>query len=283
MTSQYGFSMKLRAARRYLARAGFLSLALPLLVLGQDQPALNQNCVVSILNRNVQVAADGSWYLPNVPSNFGPVRARATCVQGGTTVFGQSSVFTVVPNGYVDLQNSVQLGNTTPIPTSLTVTAPETTLTSAGASVQLAVTVPGANGNAQDVTAASAGTLYRVSNPALATISADGLVTAQQSGTVLVQATNEGTQGILLLHILFGGESGGSGTNIPQTPEQLAAALSSLEVKPSSFTLYENPLATVVTERLQVLGHLSDGQTTILRHIERHGRGAGRSDPGNGC
>jgi len=238
---------------------------------------------VSILNRNVQVAADGSWYLPNVPSNFGPVRARATCVQGGATVFGQSPLFTVVPNGYVDLQNTVQLGNTTPIPTSLTVTAPETTLTSAGASVQLTVTVPGANGNSQDVTAASAGTLYRVSNPALATISADGLVTAQQAGTVLVQATNEGTQGILLLHILFGGESGGSGTNIPQTPADLAAALSSIEVKPSSFTLYENPLATVVTEQVQVLGHLSDGQTTILRHIERHGRGAGRSDPGNGC
>ncbi len=247
---------------RSLAPAAALSLVFPLVGHAQSGVQLNQNCVVSILNRNVQVAADGSWYLPNVPSNFGPVRARATCVQGGATLFGQSPLFTVVPNGYIDLQNTVQLGNTTPIPTSLTVTAPETTLTSAGATVQLSVTVPGANGNSQDVTAASAGTLYRVSNPALATISADGLVTAQQSGTVLVQATNEGTQGILLLHVLFGGESGGSGTNIPQTPDQLAAALSSIEVKPSSFTLYENPL-TVVSEPLQVLGHLSDGQTTI--------------------
>ena len=178
MEPRHGLGSTRLAAWRASAEATLLTLALPLLVFGQDQGQLNQNCVVSIFNRNVQVAADGSWYLPNVPSNFGPVRARATCVQGGATVFGQSSVFTVVPDGYVDLQNTVQLGNTTPIPTSLTVTAPETTLTSAGESVQLSVTVPDANGNPQDVTAASAGALYRVSNPALATISADGLVTA---------------------------------------------------------------------------------------------------------
>jgi len=34
---------------------------------------LNQNCVVSVLNRNVQVNADGTWVLPNIPANFGSV------------------------------------------------------------------------------------------------------------------------------------------------------------------------------------------------------------------
>ena len=29
---------------------------------------LDQQCVVSILNRTVQVAADGGWSMPNVPS-----------------------------------------------------------------------------------------------------------------------------------------------------------------------------------------------------------------------
>ena len=39
---------------------------------------LNQNCTVSVLNRNVPVNADGTWVLPNVPANFGTVKARAT-------------------------------------------------------------------------------------------------------------------------------------------------------------------------------------------------------------
>jgi hypothetical protein len=33
------------------------------------QAALNETCVVSVLNRTVQVKADGSWVLPNIPAN----------------------------------------------------------------------------------------------------------------------------------------------------------------------------------------------------------------------
>ena len=43
------------------------------------QPVLNEHCVVSILNRTAQVRPDGTWQVPNVPTNFGLVRARATC------------------------------------------------------------------------------------------------------------------------------------------------------------------------------------------------------------
>jgi hypothetical protein len=49
---------------------------------------LDENCVVSILNRTVQVSTDGGWSMPNVPSQMGRVRARATCVQGGKTISG---------------------------------------------------------------------------------------------------------------------------------------------------------------------------------------------------
>src|SRR5260370_6844418 len=38
---------------------------------------LNQSCVVSVLTRNVQVNADGTWVLPNIPANFGPVTPKA--------------------------------------------------------------------------------------------------------------------------------------------------------------------------------------------------------------
>src|ERR1017187_7371103 len=99
-----------------VAMAGALLLALCSSAAGQ----LNQNCTVSVLNRNVQVNADGSWVLPNIPANFGPVKARATCVQNGVTVFGESAFFTVPSNGAVNLP-AITLGTTTPIPTSLAI------------------------------------------------------------------------------------------------------------------------------------------------------------------
>ena len=149
-----------------------LALASALSASGQT---LNQNCVVAVLNRTVQVNTDGSWVLPNIPANFGNVRARATCVQNGLTTFGQSDLFTIKAN----LMNAIppiQIGSTTPIPTSISISSPVSTLSLAGQTVQLAVTASYATGNPQDVTAASAGTIYNISNPAIATVSAGGLV-----------------------------------------------------------------------------------------------------------
>src|SRR5437870_13526677 len=64
---------------------------------------LNENCTVSVLNRNVRVNPDGTWVLPNVPANFGPVRARATCIIDGRTISGESEPFLVPPNGAVNV------------------------------------------------------------------------------------------------------------------------------------------------------------------------------------
>ena len=56
---------------------------------------LNENCTVSVLNRNVRVQPDGTWVLPNIPANQGRVRARAICIRNGVTQQGQSSLFNV--------------------------------------------------------------------------------------------------------------------------------------------------------------------------------------------
>ena len=91
---------------------------------------LNQNCIVSVLNRSVPVNPDGSWVLPNIPANFGQVKARATCVQNGQTIFGESAFFSVPANSAVNLP-AITLGTTTPIPVSLSVGPSGTTLTTA--------------------------------------------------------------------------------------------------------------------------------------------------------
>ena len=174
---------------------------------------LDQTCTISVLNRNVPVNPDGTWVLANIPANFGRVRARANCIQNGITVTGESDLFLVPPNGSVTLI-PITLGSTTPIPTSLTVTAPATQLTTVGATVQLQATASYATDPVKDVTAGSAGTDYTISNSAIATITPDGLVTAVSSGTVVIQATNDGASGILSLQVVLGGASHGG---IPDT------------------------------------------------------------------
>jgi hypothetical protein len=72
---------------------------------------LNQNWTVSVLNRTVRVNSDGSWVLPNIPTNFGPVKARVTRVRNGVTTFGESAFFTVPANGAANLPDVV-LGRT---------------------------------------------------------------------------------------------------------------------------------------------------------------------------
>lgn len=192
------------------------SVTIGLLAAGASHAQLNENCVVSVLNRNVQVQPDGTWVLPNIPANFGSLRARATCVQNGITSYGESPAFAIPVNGSVNLP-PITLGPTTPIPTQVRVSAPATTLTSLGATVQLRVmaTYPG-GGPLVDIT--GIGTGYTVSNPQIATITAGGLVTAVRSGVVVVQAIKEGTQGILSLRVSpAGADSDGDG--IPDDDE----------------------------------------------------------------
>src|SRR5258706_6911416 len=84
---------------------------------------VTENCTVSVLNRTVTANADGTWVLPNVPANFGPVRARVTCIVNGQTISGESEPFVIPANGVVNIPK-ISFGQTTPIPTALTVVAP---------------------------------------------------------------------------------------------------------------------------------------------------------------
>jgi hypothetical protein len=189
-----------------IVRAVRVCVALALVVCAardaQAQTQLNQNCIVSVLNRNTQVNADGSWVLPNVPAGFGLVRARASCLVDGKTVTGESDLFTVPPNGVVNLK-PITFGQTTPIPLSITLTAATQTLTQAGALLPLEAFAIYPDGTTRNVSAASTGTQYTVSNQTIATVSGDGQLQALTSGTVIVQATLEGASGLLSIHVVL--------------------------------------------------------------------------------
>lgn len=188
------------------------TLPLLFLVTAHAAAQLNQNCTVSVLNRNVQVNADGSWVLPNIPANFGPVKARATCVQNGQTISGESAYFTVTSNTAVNLPDII-LGSATPIPVSLTVTPASAIMNAIGQTTQLTVTALYPDSSTRNV-AGAPGITYTTSNPAIASISPTGLVTAVASGTVVIQATLDGASGIVTARItLSSRDTDGDGIN----------------------------------------------------------------------
>lgn len=171
---------------------------------------LDDSCVVSTLNRTALVQPDGSWVLPNVPAGAGQVRIRATCVGDGLTRSGQSDFFLVPESGVIRIPE-ISFVSLTPIPVELDLSAPSTLLTSIGQEIQLTAVARYGDGATADLTAAATGTGYTSSNPAIATVSPEGLVTARVSGTVLISALNEGALGVLRLQVVLSGDSDGDG------------------------------------------------------------------------
>jgi len=196
-----------------IAAIGFFLLCATHSALAQ----LNQDCTVSVLNRTVQVNPDGSWVLPNIPANFGQVKARATCVRNGVTTSGESDFFRITSNR-MNAIPPIILGSSTQIPTSLSVAPANPSLTALGQTLQLVVNATYPDNSTKDVSAASTGTTYTTSNPAIANVGANGLLTAVTSGTVVIQATNDGATGIITAHVTLSGvDSDGDG--IPDDAE----------------------------------------------------------------
>ena len=179
-----------------------------------DPPApagdLDENCVVSILNRSVRVRPDGSWALGNIPSSQPSVRARATCLDEGQVRAGQSQLVALPPSGAVD-QVEISFASTVPVPASLRLLSPVAELTSIGETATLRAIATYPDGTTADVTTSESGTRYRSSNPAVAEVSADGVVTAISSGVVLLSALNEGTLSVTRLLVTLSGDSDGDG------------------------------------------------------------------------
>lgn len=205
-------------SRRFANVVRGLACATLVMLFGHSaQAQLDENCTVSVLNRTVRVNHDGTWVLPNVPANFGRVRARATCVRNGVTTSGESDFFIVPANGSVDIPPII-MGSTSQVPTALTIAPTIPTLNTAGQTLALTVTAKYPDDSTKNVSAAAAGTNYTTSNPAIATVSADGILTAVASGTVVVQATNDGAAGIITARVILSGTDS-DGDGIPDDAE----------------------------------------------------------------
>ena len=77
-------------------------------------------------------------------------------------------------------------------PLNLKTETPHLRLTREGATAQLRVSADFSDGQTRVVTSAAAGTVYASSDPTIATVSPDGLVTALANGEALITASNKG-------------------------------------------------------------------------------------------
>ena len=214
-------------------------------------PRLNEDCVAAVLNRTVQVSSDGTFALGNVPVPVGAFRVRIVCELEGRIQRAQSQFVLGVPNGVTPL-GPISFGVTDPIPVSLAITSPATVLTPTANGAQLVTTGILADGTRIDLTLSDTGTFYLASNPAIATVSANGFVNAVSSGTVLVTATNEGVIATISLSVNLTQDADGDGiTDDFEQANAVNPGGTNLARLPG--TTVASPAATCPNERLTAI------------------------------
>lgn len=172
---------------------------------------LDQNCTVTILNISVPVDPEGTFAIPNVPVDQNLHRVRATCHEpDGSTLQGQSDLALLVTNGVTDF-GPISLNEVKPIPVALQINPNNSTIDVAGDTVAFSVTCIFPDGSSEDCSTAQSGTTYMASNLFICTVSADGLVTAGESGTCIVTVNNEGVVAGAIVHVGGGNDTDGDG------------------------------------------------------------------------
>lgn len=217
-TSGVGGKDKRYGLNRILAAVVFLAAwtgAHPLASAQSSTPQLGSNCTASLLNRTVQVNADGTFAIGNIPSNpqsLYRVRARCTLADG-SIIQGQSAFLNLSgPSDSIDI-GPIDFDNFTypPVSLNLTIAEGETSLSTVGQNFHLVAVASYLDGTQQSVIYADSGTTYVSSNPAVATVDPTGLVTAISAGNVTFTALNEGIAATVQIQVLIAKDTDGDG------------------------------------------------------------------------
>jgi len=176
----------------------------------QTTPRPGEVCTVQVLNQTVPVKPDGSWKVSNIPATGDRIRARLVCDDGVIVRTGQGPLMRVTTNRSVGL-SPIEFGPSDPAPDALEISGVPAVVAQSGAQMQLTVTGSFPNGVTEDVTATETGTDYFSTNPAALHVSEDGLLTALQSGNVLVTVTNQGITAAISVKVQLGADSDGDG------------------------------------------------------------------------
>ncbi len=179
---------------------------------GQAFPKMDETWTVMVNGQTVQVGPDGSFRIPNVsaPDQFGSggpgtppdfvsddvLRVIGISTAGETTRYAYSEPFQFAAGQAFNVGQMTITDTAPPFPQTIMAAIDEPVLTELGVTTSLRVTGTLIDGSEIDVSLREAGTTYRTSNPAVATIDQDGTVTAQGAGTAFLTALNEGATSV---------------------------------------------------------------------------------------
>jgi len=165
-----------------------------------ESPRLNENCTAAIQNRAVQISPDGTFVIPNVPSDPGFYRVRVTCKNPDGVTSGASEYLVLVANGETSI-HQITLGTVAPPPVFIQLSAPTTNINTTGQITQLTVTGTLPDGSTKDFTTQAQGTFYQSSNPQIASVTSAGLVTGVSRGVAFITARNEGAASTIQINV----------------------------------------------------------------------------------
>jgi hypothetical protein len=166
-------------------------------------------CVAGVLNRTVAVSRYGAFTIVNIPADQGLLRVRVVCEGPLVGSVGSTGFITSVPNGVTvtgDLEFIAR-----PIPHSLEIVPTDIELVVPGATLQLTVSGRYSTGETLILSTAESGTLFATSNPLIATVSSEGIVTAVSGGTAFISARNEGVLATSVVSVVLGDDRDNDG------------------------------------------------------------------------
>jgi formylglycine-generating enzyme required for sulfatase activity len=182
-----------------------------------SQPMLDQRWTVSVNGQAVAPTPFGSFVLRNVSAAdlFGPngpgtapdflsddfVRLTGSATINGLTRYVFSEPFQMRQAQSIQVDQLTFTDFPPPLPESIRAVPDNPTLTALGQTTQVRVTATLHDGSSVDATPRTRWTVYRTSNPSVATVDQNGLVTARARGLVYVTAVNEGASAVVQLAV----------------------------------------------------------------------------------
>jgi hypothetical protein len=187
---------------------------------GEDpllSPELDHNWQVTVAGQLVPVNPDGSFSIGNIsaPDSFGAggpgtppdsvsddfVRVIGQRDYYGSMIYAFSEPFQIRGGRSFTVPELTYTRVAPPAPESILVLPDNTLLTAIGQTTQVRVWGTLANGTNTDLTARTLWTSYRSSNPAIATVNPDGVVTARGRGMVFITAVNDGATSVCQIDV----------------------------------------------------------------------------------
>jgi hypothetical protein len=183
-----------------MKRASLLLFLLALVAGAQ----LTDECVATAAGRRVTLDADGGFTLHNLPEGNHLIRVYVTCHRvNGSVDYARSELIEVIAGQRVTVSEWESASTPFPSIASLRLRSTTSIITSIGGLARITSVATLSNGAQINANTRDIGTTYHSSNPAIATVDANGFVTARSVGQVIISASNDGVVGSIAINILL--------------------------------------------------------------------------------